>query len=263
MIAHANGIDMQYDLVGPPEAPVITFSNSLLSNLSMWDPQLDASKEYRVLRYDQRGHGGTEATSGEYDFDLLAEDIRALLVTLGISETHFVGLSMGGMTGQALTLNHPNMVQSLTLCDTRSHTSEDRKPGRMKRIQTANTDGIEPMVEGCIQGWFSDNFIAENADLMDDIRAMIRGTSVPGLIGCTYALNSQNHTPRLHEIDCPTLVIVGENDPSTPVSESKVLHERINDSSLVVLPNARHLSNIEQADLFNDALLPFIRRSTF
>jgi 3-oxoadipate enol-lactonase len=261
MIAHANGIDIQYDLVGPPHAPVITFSNSLLSNFSMWNPQMDAFKGFRILRYDQRGHGGTEATSGEYDFDLLAEDVRALLLALDIRRTHFVGLSMGGMTGQSLALNHPTMVQSLTLCDTRSHTSEDRKPGRVKRIQTAQTEGVGPMVEGCIKGWFSDEFTSENPALMDEIRTMIRGTSVPGLIGCTYALNSQNHTPLLHEIACPTLILVGEDDPSTPVSESQVMRDRIPNSSMTVLPKARHLSNMEQADLFNQTLLDFLGRT--
>jgi len=258
MLLRANGINIHYELTGPTDAPVITFSNSLLSNLSMWDPQMDALKDYRVLRYDQRGHGGTEGTEGEYDFDLLAEDAKELLLGLGIKRTHFVGLSMGGMTGQALTLNYPEMVASLTLCDTRSHTSVDRKPGRIKRIQTAETDGIEPMVEGCIKGWFSDGFNADNSELMDEVRSMVRGTSVPGLVGCTYALNSQNHTPRLHEIDCPTLIIVGEDDPSTPVSESKVMHERIDQSSLVVLPKARHLSNVEQAEIFNETLLGFL-----
>ena len=251
-----------FERCGPKGAPVVTFSHSLFADLSMWDPQMDAVGGYDVLRYDTRGHGGTPATAEAYDFEMLADDAVRLLDELGIARTHFVGLSMGGMIGQALAIHHPERVQSLVLCDTRGHTPEERKAGRAKRIAAARRDGIEPMVEGCIQGWFSERFASENAEMMDAVREMIRGTSVDGLIGCSHAINTQNHTPRLHEISVPTLIIVGEDDQGTPVSESEAMHACIPDSELVVLPEARHLSNMERPVEFNDALVAFLSRHT-
>lgn len=252
--------ETHYERNGPAGAPVVTFSHSLFANVSMWDPQLDAVRDYDVLRYDTRGHGGTPPTQGEYDFEMLADDACRLLDRLEIDATHFVGLSMGGMIGQALAIDHPDRILSLVLCDTRGHTPAERKPRRADRIELARREGVEPMVEGCITNWFSERFARENPDTMDRVRAMIRGTSVDGLIGCSYAINAQNHTPRLHEVRVPSLIIVGEDDPGTPVSESEAMHALIPDSELVVLPEARHLSNVERPEEFNEALVGFLSR---
>jgi len=255
-----NGISTHYEISGPEDASVVVFSNSLLSNISMWDPQMDAFSDFRILRYDQRGHGDTEGTPGAYTFELLADDVRELMLALKIEQAHFVGLSMGGMTGQAMALYYPEMIRSLVLCDTRGHTPEARKVIREERIALTEREGVEPMVEGCIKGWFSDDFVATNPALMDEVRKMIRDTSAEGLIGCSYALNTHNYSPRLHEITCPTLIVVGEHDVGTPVSESQAMQECIVGSELVVLSKARHLSNMEQADLFNTEVTRFLMR---
>lgn len=251
-------MEIHYELQGPSETPAIVFSNSLMSNLSMWNPQMAVVAEYRVLRYDSRGHGGSEGPPGAYTFELLAEDVRALMDLLGIERTHFVGLSMGGMVGQALAIHHPERVQSLVLCDTRGHTPEGRKKPRAERIALAEKEGVEPMVERALRGWFSDGFRKAHPEVMDDVRKMIRTTSKEGIIGCSHALNEHNFSPRLSEIRCPTLIVVGEDDPSTPVSEAQEMHGRIAGSKLIVLPRARHLSNMECAEDFNSALTAFL-----
>src|SRR6266851_4255828 len=108
MKVKANGVEMHYTLEGPANAPVVTLSHSLATDLSMWEPQLAALRaRYRVLSYDTRGHGGTEAPAGAYSLDLLADDAAKLLAALGIRDTHWIGLSMGGMIGQALALKSP------------------------------------------------------------------------------------------------------------------------------------------------------------
>ena len=128
----------------------------------------------------------------------------------------------------------------------------------MQRIEAVKREGVEPMVEGCMRGYFSEDFASANAELMDWMREMIRGTSPMGVIGCSHALSAHNYSPRLHEISVPTIIIVGENDEGTPVSESREMLERIPNARMVVLPEAKHISNMERDTEFNEALLGFL-----
>ena len=163
----ANGISMNYTLDGPASAPVVTLSHSLATDLSMWDPQMKAlTARYRVLRYDTRGHGGTEAPAAAYTLDQLADDARALLQALGIAKTHWIGLSMGGMIGQALALKSPELFLSLSLCDTSSRIPAEAKPLWQERIKTAQTQGMEPLVEGTIARWFTAPFREQRKDVV-------------------------------------------------------------------------------------------------
>ena len=134
----ANGIEINYALDGPADAPVVTMSHSLAAHRGMWEPQMAAlAGDYRVLRYDTRGHGGTQVTAGGYDFDTGADDVAALLEALGIARTHFVGLSMGGMVGMGLGLRYPGILRSLALCDTMSEVGDDYRAAADGRIETA------------------------------------------------------------------------------------------------------------------------------
>jgi 3-oxoadipate enol-lactonase len=147
----ANGISMNYTLDGPTGAPVVTLSHSLATTLEMWQPQLKAlTARWRVLSYDTRGHGGTDAPKAAYSLDQLADDAQALLRALGIQRTHWVGLSMGGMIGQTLALKAPELFTSLVLCDTSSRIPPEAKPLWDERIHTAETKGMEPLVEGTL-----------------------------------------------------------------------------------------------------------------
>jgi len=257
----ANGISMNYQLEGPANAPVVTLSHSLATNLSMWDPQIAAlTSRYRVLRYDTRGHGGTEAPEGPYTLDQLAEDVRALLQVLKIARTHFIGLSMGGFIGQILGLKYPKMLGSLILCDTTSRVPPEAKPTWDERIRVARTQGMEPHVEPTISRWFTAPFREKRPEVVDPVRAMIRATSPRGYVGCCQAIATLDLTDRLHSITVPTLIIVGEDDPGTPVAASRTIHERIKGSELVILKTAMHLSNLEQPEAFNRAVGTFLAR---
>jgi 3-oxoadipate enol-lactonase len=254
-----NGISVHYTLEGPASGPVITMSNSLASNLSMWEPQMPVlTSRYRVLRYDTRGHGGTEAIAGPYSLDELSEDVRALLRALGITRTHFIGLSMGGMIGQIIAIKYPQMLQSLVLCDTMSRVPTEAKPMWDDRIHTAETGGMEPLVEPTLARWFTESFRQKGSPVLDQVRTMIRSTPPRGYTGCCHAIAALNLTDHLKAITLPTLIIVGEDDPATPVAASHVIHEQIRGSELVILKSAAHLSNLEQPEAFNQALTAFL-----
>ncbi len=257
----ANGITIHYELEGPESAPVVTLSHSLATDLSMWDLQATVLKSrYRVLRYDTRGHGGTDAPDGPYTLEQLAEDAKALLKALGILKTHFMGISMGGMIGQILALKNPGMLRSLILCDTSSRIPEEALPVWEERIGLAQKQGMEALVEPTMERWFTAPFRAKPNALLEKVRAMIRATSLKGYVGCSRAIMELNLTDRLTEIELPTLIVVGEEDPGTPVAASRTIHEQIKGSELVILKSAAHLSNIEQQKGFNTAVFEFLRR---
>jgi 3-oxoadipate enol-lactonase len=255
----ANGISVRYELDGPAGAPVVTLSNSLATDLSMWDPQVPAlAARFRVLRYDTRGHGGTDAPPGGYTLDLLADDVRALLRALGITRTHFVGLSMGGMIGQTLALQTPELLLSLALCDTSSRIPPEAKPLWDERIRTAETRGMEPLVEPTLARWLTPATRAAQADLGAAVASMIRRTDPTGYAGCCHAIAALDLTDRLEAIRLRTLVVVGEDDPGTPVAASRAIHERIRGSELVIIKAAAHLSNLERPAEFTQALMGFL-----
>jgi 3-oxoadipate enol-lactonase len=256
-----NGIHVNYTLEGPASGPVVTLSNSLASNLSMWEPQLPMlTSRFRVLRYDTRGHGGTEATAGPYTLEELTEDVRALLQALEIRRTHFIGLSMGGMIGQIMALKYPHTLQSLVLCDTMSRVPTEAKPMWDERIHLAETEGMTPLVEPTLARWFTEPFRQRGSPVLDRVRTMIRTTPPAGYTGCCHAIAALNLTDQLKAITLPTLIIVGEEDPATPVAAARVIHEQVKGSELVLIKSAAHLSNLEQPDAFNEALTSFLSR---
>jgi len=256
----AKGIQMNYELSGRKDAPVVVLSHSLGSSLKMWDPQMEALEpHFKVVRYDTRGHGGTEAPAGAYTLEQLGEDAISLFNALGIDTVHWVGISMGGMIGQGLALNHTNRLQSLTLCDTAATIPKEAQPIWQERIDTAHDKGMQALVEPTLERWFTPSFLRQNPQILALIRKQFLSTPVKGYIGCIEAIRKLNYLDRLSEIKMPTLIIVGEDDPGTPVAASEAIHERIINSKLVVLPSARHFSNVEQPEAFNAALMKFLK----
>jgi 3-oxoadipate enol-lactonase len=260
MQINVNGLNVHYTLEGPGAAPVVTLSHSLATDLGMWDPQLPAlTQRFRVLRYDTRGHGGTEAPAGPYSLEQLAADARGLLQALDVQQTHWVGLSMGGMIGQTLALTHPGLFKSLVLCDTSSRVPAEAKPVWRERIRTAETQGMGPLVEPTLERWFTAPF-RQRPGAVEGVRNMIRSTPPQGYAGCCHAIAALNLTDRLSAITLPTLVIVGEEDQGTPVAASRAIQEQIKGSELAVLKSASHLSNVEQPEAFNRALTGFLQK---
>ena len=259
MFAKANGIHVRYQLDGPVDAPLVTLSHSLAATHRMWDWQMPVLQEkYRVLRYDTRGHGETDAPAGPYELDLLAADLFALLDVLKIESTHFVGLSMGGMIGQAAALKDQNRFKSLSLCDTSSRVPPQAASVWEARIRLAETEGMNSLIEQTIERWFSLAFEKRAKKDIHKIRNMIRDTPEQGFIGCCHAIATLDLTDKIDAITLPTLLIVGEDDPGTPVEAHEIIRDRISGSQLVVLKDALHFSNVEQCDAFNAALLEFL-----
>jgi 3-oxoadipate enol-lactonase len=257
----ANGIDIHYTIEG--EGPVVTMSHALGCNLSMWDEQAQAlSGRYRVLRYDTRGHGGSSAPPGPYSLEQMADDLHGLLTGLGVAQTHFVGISMGGMIGQTLALKYPMLLQGLILCSTTSRYPAAMRSTWVERIRTVEAKGMEPTVEPALQRWFTPSFRERRPDVMERVRVMLRSTPPHGCIGCCYAIPTIDLTDRLGEVRCPALVIAGEDDPGTPVAMAQEIHVALHSSELAILRSASHLGNLEQPEAFNRFLLGFLDKAT-
>ena len=260
MRVDANGISINYRLDGPESAPLVTMSHSLAASLDMWQWQMPALAEYRVLRYDTRGHGGTDAPAGEYSLDMLADDLFALLDALGIEATHYVGLSMGGMIGQTAALEDQSRFRTLSLCDTSSRIPPEAGPVWEERIATAREQGMEALVESTVERWFSEGYRERAPAEVDKVRNMIRTTSIDGYCGCCAAIARLDLTDRISVIEQPVLLIVGEEDPGTPVAAHEAIRDQIAGSELIVLPEALHFSNVERQADFNRALVGFLDR---
>ena len=256
---NVNGVDTYYVDEGPRDAPVVVMSHSLSAELAMWQPQAETlDSRYRVIRYDTRGHGESAVPPGPYSLDDLATDAIALIDALDLDEVHWVGLSMGGMIGQTAALKAPEKLKTLTLADTSSGYPPEAVAGWEERIAGARANGMAGSVDATIERWFSPGFVQRAPETIAAVRAMILGTPVEGYCGCGAAISKLNVTPRLGEIETPTLIICGEDDPGTPVSMSEIMRDGIPNSELVILPVARHLSNLEDPAGFNAALIKFL-----
>jgi 3-oxoadipate enol-lactonase len=262
MKLRVNGAEINYRIDGPEGAPWVTLSNSLATTHRMWDAQMAAfTREYRVLRYDKRGHGESEVAPGPYSFELLADDVLALLEALQIGRTHFVGLSMGGMTGMTMALRKPAVLRSLVLCDTTSRDPLGDPALWQQRIDAvAAGTSMEPLVESTVARFLTPDTVKNRPAVADAVRAMVRTTPVAGYVACCQAIAKLNLTHRLPEIALPTLVVVGADDPATTVAMARTIHQGIAGAELVILKDAAHLSNLEQPEAFNAAVLDFLKR---
>lgn len=259
MRARTNGIEMHYTVDG--EGPWLVMSHSLACNVHMWDPQVPAlAKRYKVLRFDTRGHGQSDAPPGPYTLDMLADDVKGLFDHLGVRECHWVGLSMGGMIGQTFALKYPGVFRSIALCDTTSAYPEGAAALWEGRVKVATEQGMEPLVPPTLERWFTEGFRKAQPEKVAKIADMIRATPVAGYAGCCAALPKIASTARLKEIACPALVVCGEQDMGTPLAMSQAIHAAMPGSELVVIPNAAHISNLEQPEAFTAALERFLAR---
>lgn len=256
-----NGAKISYRLDGPEQAQVVVLSNSLMSTHRMWDPQMRSlTEKYRVLRYDTRGHGGSETTSGPYTMDMLSEDAYSLIDEIGLGPVHFVGLSMGGMIAQRLAVSHPEIVRSISLCDTASHMPT--KEMWNERIDVARNQGIQGHLETTIKRWFRPNFIESSPGAIGFVEQMILETGVEGYIACSTAIRDMYQTDILQEISAPVLILLGRQDPACTYEQAKVMQEKIPHAEFYAIEEAAHLSNIEKPAEFNSALRSFIDRNS-
>jgi 3-oxoadipate enol-lactonase/4-carboxymuconolactone decarboxylase len=249
-LIRANGIDLFYDITGPADAPVLAFSNSLGTTLEMWDAQVRAfSNRYRCLRYDTRGHGRSQVVDASVSIDDLAADLAGLFDALAISRAHMIGLSLGGMTAQALAVGHPGRVESLVLMATAAYLPPPE--GWDQRAQTVRAQGMGAIVETVMERWFTPDTIALSPEQVAPVRDRFVKIDPRGYAVACLAIRDMDLRSRIGAIDIPTLVIVGEDDPATPIEMAEEIAGLIPHAELTVVPEAAHLIAVEQPDAVN------------
>lgn len=251
-----NGEPFNIVVEGPADAPVLMFSNSLSSNLHMWDAQAAALKErFRTIRYDSRGHGKSVAGKGPYSIAQLGADALAIMDALKLDKVHFCGLSKGGMVGQWLLTHHRERIGKAVLANTAAR----MPPPELwnGRIRNVSHNGMAAIVDATIERWFTKGFVERSPALVATVKAMIAATPAHGYCGCCAAIRDMDQRETIRSITNPVLLISGQHDPATTPAMMELLKERIKGAHWVSL-DASHISNIEQPEAFTRALAEFL-----
>jgi 3-oxoadipate enol-lactonase len=259
MDIRANGIRIRCRVDGDEHAPWLTLITGIANDLTMWDGQMDAFTRFRVLRYDLRGQGGTEATAPPYSIALLVGDLVALWDALGVRASHLAGLGLGGAIAQAAAIEHPDRIRRLVPCCCRARMVPEFATLWRGLLDTVKQNGFESIVEPTAQRWFSDAFKAAHPDVLDGVRRMIRGTSEAGYLGCVGAFLGLDVEDRLGEIRAPTLYVSGAEDKlGGPPALMAGLAAKVPGARHVSVPGAAHIANIQNPAGFNDVLKHFL-----
>jgi 3-oxoadipate enol-lactonase len=247
---------LHYELQGPPGAPMVVFSNSLGTDLSMWDGQAAAlTNRFRVLRYDTRGHGQTSVTPGPYRIEQLAGHVIALLDSLEIERAHFCGLSMGGQTGLWLGIHHANRIDRLMVCNTGAKIGNAETWAA--RIDGVRKSGMKAVAAAVMERFLSPEFRERCPEITAALQQKLESTSPQGYVACCEAIRDADLTADLGAIRSRTLVITGSKDPSTPPPLGQFIRDHVAGAQYAELPSA-HLSNIEAPTEFNAELVRFL-----
>lgn len=247
---------IHYETAGPAAAPVLVLSNSLGTNLSMWDPQMPVlSRNWRVLRYDTRGHGQSSVTRGPHSMAQLGRDVLDLLAGLHIDKFSFCGLSLGGMIGMWLGVHAPDRTQKLLLCSTAAKIGTPETWNT--RIETVRKGGMPSIATATMERWFTARFREKQPALVERVKKMVESTKPEGYIACCGALRDCDLRESVPGIHLPTLVISGTHDPATPPSDGHFLVDHIRGARYVEL-DAAHLLNIEQDERFTPEVAKFL-----
>ena len=254
------GLGIYYELapsVAGEHAPVVMLSNSLGSDLRLWDGQMAMlTSQFRVLRYDTRGHGRSMLAGAPFGIDDLGGDVLGLLDALSVERVHFCGLSMGGMVAQWLGIHAPARVVRLAICNSAARIGSAALWNA--RIDAVAGGGLAAIVDGVLGRWLTERFRWTTPHVAEAMKSMILSTPAQGYMAACAALRDADLRSQLGMIRVPTLVIGGTRDQSTPLADAHFLAEHISGARFVEL-DAAHLSNIEQADQFNAALAGFLK----
>jgi 3-oxoadipate enol-lactonase/4-carboxymuconolactone decarboxylase len=244
----SNGVKLRYRVDGPADGPALLLSNSLGTTLELWDAQVaEWSRHARVIRYDTRGHGGSSVPPGDYTLDQLGQDALAVLDAAGARTAHVCGISLGGLTAMWLGVNAPNRVSSLIVANTAA------KVGTVElwtaRIAKVRNEGMTAIADLAMANWFTEGFRREQPDVVARFHAMVAACPPDGYAGCCAALRDADLREAITGIRARTMVIGGDQDPSTPLARSEEIQRSIPGAVLVTFPCA-HLSNVELAHEF-------------
>lgn len=254
-------VAVHHVVTGPDDAPVVVLSNSLGSTASMWDAQaVELARHFRVVRYDTRGHGGSPVPPGPYDIDDLADDVVALLDSLGVEKAHFVGLSLGGMTGMRLAARNPERVDRLVVLCTGAKL--DPSSAWHDRAATVRANGSSAVAEAVVARWFTPDFLEENPDVRAECEAVVSATPAEGYASCCEVIAEMDLRPDLPGIAAPTLAIAGADDPATPPPHLEAIADGVQDGRLIVVPGSAHLANAEQPQAITPAIIQHLEGST-
>jgi len=262
-VATKDGVSLFYTVQGSEDAPWLIVSNSLATTHAMWDLQVaELSKIRRVLRYDTRSHGRSSVPDADYGFDTLADDVIAMMDSLGIPKADIMGLSMGGMTALAVAINHPSRIEKMICCDARADAPDPYKAmwdGNIAKVR--ETGSTAALVEPTLERWFTEAFRSNpaNAAALDKVRDMILGTSAAGYLRAATCLRSLDLLKDLPSITSPSLFVAGDSDPAAPLPVMQEMADKTPGGTLAVVPHAAHLSNIEQPEAFTATVAGFLK----
>jgi 3-oxoadipate enol-lactonase len=242
-------VRLHHRVDGPEDAPVLVLSNSIGTTLELWDEQVHAlAGPFRVVRYDQLGHGRSEVPVGPYTVELLVHELLALLDGLGVERFSFCGLSLGGAVGMRLGADAGGRLDRLVLASTSAYFGPPER--WIERAATVRAEGMEPVADGTMSRWFTPAY-GDTAEF----RAMFVATPPEGYAACCDALHDWDFRAELGSISTPTLVLAGEDDPSTPPDQAELIAAGIQGARVAVIPAGAHLVNVEQPEAFNRAVL--------
>lgn len=252
----SNGCPIHVEVEGPEDKPVLMLSNSLGTDLHMWDPQVASlTRHFRLVRYDRRGHGKSGVPKGPYTMEMLGRDVLAVLDALKIEKINWCGLSMGGMVGMWLGANAPQRINRLILSNTSAYFAD--KEIWNGRIKTVREKGLASIVGGTMERWFTQGFREREPNKIAWLSEMFLATDPEGYIACGEAVRDMDHREIIKSITAPTLVIAGRHDPATTVEHGEFIRSRIPGASMTVL-DAAHIANVEQPHDYTDAVLGFL-----
>ncbi len=251
-----DGCTIHAEIEGPERAPVLMLSNSLGTDLHMWDEQAGPlTRHFRLVRYDRRGHGKSDAPKGPYTMERLGRDVLGVLDGLGIQKINWCGLSMGGMVGMWLGANAADRIDKLILSNTSAHFPDPTVwDARIKMVRDVGLAGI---VDTNMERWFTKSFRERASQTMAKMRKMFVATNIEGYIGCGEAIRDMDHRPLLPKIMAPTLVIAGRHDPATTLEAGEYVKDHVPGARIAVL-DAAHISNLEQPQIYADTMLGFL-----
>lgn len=254
--ALSDGCALAYRVEGPEDRPALLLSNSLGTTADMWAPQMASlTSRFRVIRYDTRGHGQSDAPPGEYTIDQLGRDALAVLDAASVNRVHVCGLSLGGVTGMWLGVHAAARVESLVLASTAARIGTIHMWN--ERIRQVLDGGTESIADAVMARWFTEGFRKRSPGDVSSFRAMLASTPAHGYAGCCAALRIADLREHIARIAAPTLVITGASDPATPPADGRGIQTRVVGAEMVML-NASHLANIEQSDMFNQTIVDFL-----
>ncbi len=251
-----DGCTIHVEAEGRPHAPVLMLSNSLGTDLSMWDDQVAPfTRHFRLVRYDRRGHGRSGVPQGPYTMARLGRDVLAVLDGLGVDKINWCGLSIGGMVGQWLGANAAHRIDKLILSNTACYYPD--KAFWNGRLKTVREKGLAGIVDANMERWFTKGFRERAPQAIERMRQRFLATNPDGYCGCGEAIRDMDLRPLLAKITAPTLVIAGRHDIATPLEGNEFIRAHIPGARLAMI-DAAHIANVEQPQAYADAVLGFL-----